>query len=142
MVSVDGSLFIQIINFLFLLYALNLVLFKPVRKILLERKEKIDSLEKGVQTLSSKAFDKDNAYKEGLKSARTEGLKQKETFVEQGSQEEKEILERINKKAQANLAAIRSQVAEETEKARLALEKEVDAFAKAIGEKILGRACL
>lgn len=141
MVSVDGSLFIQIINFLFLLYALNLVLFKPVRRVLLERKEKIDSLEKGVQTLSSKASDKDNAYKEGLKSARTEGLKQKETFVDQASQEEKAILERINKKAQANLATIRTQVAEETEKARLALEKEVDAFAKAIGEKILGRAC-
>ncbi|MBF0210479.1 MAG: ATP synthase F0 subunit B [Desulfamplus sp.] len=141
MVSVDGSLFIQIINFLFLLYALNLVLFKPVRKILLERKEKMQSLEKGVQTLSEKAVEKDNAYKEGLKRARSEGLKQKETFVEEASQEEKEILERINKKAQANLAAIRSQVAEETEKARLALEKEVDAFAKAIGEKILGRAC-
>ncbi len=141
MVSVDGSLFIQIVNFLFLLYALNLVLFKPVRKILLERKEKIDSLAKGVETLSSKASDKDNAYKEGLKSARTEGLKKKETFVEQASQEEKEILERINKKAQANLAAIRTQVAEETAKARLALEKEVEAFAKAIGEKILGRAC-
>ncbi len=141
MVSVDGSLFIQIINFLFLLYALNLVLFKPVRKILLERKEKIDSLEKGVESLSSKALDKDNAYKEGLKTARAKGLKQKEAFVEEASQEEKEILERINKKAQANLAAIRTQVAEETEKARLALEKEVDAFAKAIGEKILGRAC-
>lgn len=141
MVSVDGSLFIQIINFLFLLYALNLVLFKPVRKILIERKEKIDSLEKGVGTLSSRASDKDNAYKEGLKKARTEGLKQKETFVDQASKEEKEILDGINKKAQANLAAIRTQVAEETEKARLALEKEVDAFAKAIGEKILGRAC-
>ncbi|MBF0229713.1 MAG: ATP synthase F0 subunit B [Desulfamplus sp.] len=141
MVSVDGSLFIQIINFLFLLYALNLVLFKPIRKILLERKEKIDSLEKGVQNLSSNAVDKDNAYKEGLKKARAEGLKHKETFVEQASQEEKEILDRINKKAQANLAAIRSQVADETEKARLALEKEVDIFAKAIGEKILGRAC-
>jgi len=141
MVSVDGSLFIQIINFLFLLYALNLVLFKPVRRILLERKEKIDSLERGVKTLSSKASDKDDAYKEGLKSARTEGLKQKETFVDQASQEEKAILERINKKAQANLAAIRGQVAEETEKARLVLEKEVDAFAKAISEKILGRAC-
>ncbi len=141
MVSVDGSLFIQIINFLFLLYALNLVLFKPVRKILLERKEKINSLEKGVESLSSKASEKDNAYKEGVKRARAEGLKQKETFVEQASEEEKEILERINKKAQANLAAIRNQVAEETEKARLALEKEIDTFAKAISEKILGRAC-
>ncbi|MFO7885563.1 MAG: ATP synthase F0 subunit B [Desulfobacteraceae bacterium] len=141
MVSVDGSLIIQIINFLFLLFVLNLVLFKPVRKILLERKEKITGLERGVDQLSKEAVEKDKAYKDGLKGARNEGLKKKESFVEQASQEEKEIIERINKKAQANLAEIRSQVAEETEKARNVLENEVDSFARAIGEKILGRAC-
>ncbi len=141
MVSVDGSLFIQIINFLFLLYVLNLVLFKPIRKILLERREKVSGLEQGVEKLSNETVDKDNAYKEGLKGARAEGLKKKDIFVEEANQEEKEILEKINKKAQANLAEIRNQVAVETEKARATLEKEVDAFAKAIGKKILGRAC-
>ncbi len=141
MVSVDGSLFIQIINFLFLLYVLNLVLFKPVRKILLERKEKMYSLEKGVERLSTRMDEKDVAYKDGMKSARTEGLTKKEAIVEQASQEEKEILEKINKSAQANLTEVRKQVAEETEKARIALGKNVDIFARAIGEKILGRAC-
>jgi F-type H+-transporting ATPase subunit b len=141
MVSVDGSLFIQIINFLFLLYALNLVLFKPVRKILLDRKEKMYSLEKGVERLSTRTDEKDVAYKDGIKSARTKGLKKKEAIVEQASQEEKEILEKITKNAQASLAEVRAQVAEETEKARIALEKEVDGFARSIGEKILGRAC-
>lgn len=141
MVSVDGSLLIQIINFLFLLFVLNLVLFKPIRKILLERKEKISGLEKGIESLSTQANDQDQAYKDGLKGARTEGLKMKESFVEKASQEEKEIIDRINKKAQSSLAEIRAQVAEETEKARVILETEVDFFARAIGEKILGRAC-
>ncbi len=141
MVSVDGSLGIQIINFLFLLCVLNLVLFKPIRSILLERKKKMEGLEEGAEKLTSEAVAKDQAYQEGLKGARAEGLKQKETFVEDASQEEKEILDRINKKAQENLAEIRAQVAEETDKARIVLEKEIDFFAKAIGEKILGRAC-
>ena len=141
MVSVDGSLFIQIINFLFLLYVLNLVLFKPIRRVLLERREKITGLQEGVESLSAESVEKDEAYKDGLKGARAEGLKQKEVFVEQASQEEKEIIERINKKAQANLAEIRLQVAEETKKAQSALEQEIDTFARAIGEKILGRAC-
>ncbi|MDY0376426.1 MAG: ATPase [Desulfobacterium sp.] len=141
MVSVDGSLLIQIINFLFLLFVLNLILFKPIRKILLERKEKIQGLEQGISSLETRAVDQDQAYKDGLKKARTAGLKQKETFVEQASQEEKEIIDRINKTAQSNLAKIRTQVAEETEKARVALEAEVEQFSKIIGEKILGRAC-
>ncbi|MFH1152505.1 MAG: ATP synthase F0 subunit B [Pseudomonadota bacterium] len=141
MVSVDGSLFIQIINFLFLLFMLNLVLFKPIRKILLERREKVSGLETGIQTLSQDAVAKDKAYKDGLKGARTEGLKKKEAFIEEASQEEKAIIDKINQKAQANLAQIRAQVTEETDKARAALEKEIDVFAKGIGEKILGRAC-
>ena len=141
MVSVNGSLIIQIINFLFLFFVLNLVLFKPVRKILLERREKISGLEGGVEQLSKEALDQDRAYKEGLKMARKKGLQQKEIFVEQASKEEKEIIDKINKKAQTNLAEIRSKVAKESENARVALEKEVDVFAGAIAEKILGRAC-
>ncbi|ACN16588.1 AtpF3 [Desulforapulum autotrophicum HRM2] len=141
MVSVDGSLFIQIINFLFLLFVLNLILFKPIRKVLLERKEKINGLEQGIESLENQAVSQDQAYKDGLKEARTIGLKKKEAFVGEASQEEKEIIDRINKTAQSNLAQIRTQVAEETEKARVALEAEVELFSKAIGEKILGRAC-
>ncbi|MCF6248557.1 MAG: ATPase, partial [Desulfobacula sp.] len=79
--------------------------------------------------------------KNGLKQARSKGLKEKEAFVEDASKEEAEIIDRINKKAQANLAEIKKQVAEETEQARESLESEVEAYAKAIGEKILGRAC-
>ncbi len=141
MVSVDGSLFIQIINFLFLLYALNLVLFKPIRKILIERNEKFVGLEKGVERLLLRTNEKEMAFQDGVKSARSQGLKEKEALVEQASQEEKEILDKITKNAQANLAEVRAQVADEAEKARAALEKEIDVFAKAIGEKILGRAC-
>ncbi len=141
MVSVNGSLIIQIINFLFLFFVLNLVLFKPVRKILLERREKISGLEGELKQLSKEALDQDRAYKEGLKMARKKGLQQKDIFVEQASKEEKEIIDKINKKAQANLAEIRSKVAKESENARVALEKEVDVFAGAIAEKILGRAC-
>lgn len=141
MVSVNGSLIIQIINFLFLFFVLNLVLFKPVRKILLERREKISGLEGEVEQLSKEALDQDRAYKEGLKMARKKGLQQKDIFVEQASKEEKEIIDKINKKAQANLAEIRGKVAKESENARVALEKEVDVFAGAIAEKILGRAC-
>ncbi|MBF0199862.1 MAG: ATPase [Desulfamplus sp.] len=141
MVSVDGSLFIQIINFLFLLYVLNLLLFKPVRRILIERKEKIYSLEKGVERLASRREEKDAAYKDGIKCAIAEGLRKKEEIVEQASLEEKAILEKIAANAQADLVRVRSQIAEESRKARSALENEVDIFARAIGEKILGRVC-
>ena len=137
----DLSLIIQMINFLVLLWVLNLVFFKPIRNIIIQRKEKVDGLEKGISNLSQEVTEKDNAYKNGLKEARVQGLKKKESYIEEASQEEKEIIDQINKKAQARLAEIKRQVTEETEKARSELEKEVDTYARQIGEKILGRAC-
>jgi len=137
----DISLVYQMINFLVLLFVLNLVLYKPIRNVLLERKAKIEGMQNGAEKAQSDLVAGEDAYNNGLKQARSKGLKSKEAFIEEASKEEKEIIDRINKKAQANFAEIKKQVAQETEQARKALEAEVDTYAKAIGEKILGRAC-
>nr|WP_320192012.1 ATPase [uncultured Desulfobacter sp.] len=137
----DISAVYQMVNFLVLLFLLNLVLYKPIRKVILERKAKVGTLNSGVETASANLEKQKDDYKEGLKQARGEGLKHKEVFIEEASAQEKEIITRINQKAQANFAQIKAQVAEETEQARKALEAEVEVYAKAIGEKILGRAC-
>ncbi|MDA3787894.1 MAG: ATPase [Desulfobacula sp.] len=137
----DISMVYQMINFLVLLFVLNLVLYKPIRNVLLERKAKIEGMQEGAQKASNDLVAGEDAYKDGLKQARSKGLKEKEAFIEAASQEEKEIIDKINKKVQANLAEIKKQVADETEQARKLLENEVEAYAKAIGEKILGRAC-
>ncbi|MBU2430786.1 MAG: ATPase, partial [Proteobacteria bacterium] len=132
----DISTVYQMINFLVLLFVLNLVLYKPIRNVLLERKAKIKGMQDGAEKAATALVAGEDAYKNGLKKARSEGLKNKEAFLDEASQEEKEIIDKINKKAQANLAQIKKQVAEETELARKALESEVEVFAKAIGEKI------
>ncbi|WP_457551806.1 ATP synthase F0 subunit B [Desulfobacula sp.] len=137
----DISLVYQMINFLILLFVLNLVLYKPIRNVLLERKAKINGMQEGAQKASKDLAAGEDAYKDGLRQARSKGLKEKETFVEGASQEEKEIIDKINKKAQANLAEIKEQVVDETEQARKLLEAEVEEYAKSIGEKILGRVC-
>ena len=137
----DISLVYQMINFLILLFVLNLVLYKPIRNVLLERKAKIEGMQAEAQKAAEDLVVGEDNYKDGLKKARSEGLKHKETFIEEASKEEKEIINRINKKAQANLADIKKQVADQTEQARKALEGEVEIYARAIGEKILGRAC-
>ncbi len=137
----DISAVYQMVNFLVLLFFLNLVLYKPIRNVILERKAKVDSLSSGVEKASADLEIQKDEYKDGLKQARGEGLKKKEVFINEASAEEKEIIARINKQAQANFAQIKAQVAEESRQAQKALEAEVGEFAKAIGEKILGRAC-
>ncbi len=139
MVSVDGSIFVQIINFLFLIFALNFIVYKPIRNILAQRKEKIAGLEQGVEKSESDALAKDAEYGAGIRKAREEGLKEKGSLVQAASDEEKAAIEKINEKAQADLAQIREKIAKEAESVRAVLKEEIGGYADAIGQKILGR---
>ena len=140
MINVDGSVFIQIANFIFLIWVMNMILYKPIRKALLQRKEKVSDLERSIVDFSAQAQEKEDAFAAGIKEARANGLKEKQALIQSGSDEEKTVIENINKKAQAELAASRDKIAKEAESVRISLQKELDTFVNAIGQKILGRA--
>lgn len=140
MVSVDVSIFIQIINFLVLIWVLNLVLYKPIRNILIQRKEKMAALENGAETSLQEAKAREEAFEQGIKAARIKGLKERDAFLQEAGDEEKRIVGEINAKAQAEMVSVREQIAKEAASVRVVLQEEVDGFAKAIGQKILGRA--
>ena len=136
----DWTLFIQIINFVALIFIMNFVLYKPIRNILAQRKEKISGLEQSIDTLSQDAKEKEEAFDEGIKAARSKGLEEKKALLAAAAEEEKKIVEKINSQAQADLVEVREKIAKDVESVRASLMQEVDAFANAIGEKILGRA--
>jgi len=140
MINVDGSVFIQIANFIFLIWVMNMILYKPIRKVLLQRKEKVSGLERSIADFSAQALDKENALASGIKEARASGLKEKQALIQSGSDEEKIVIENINTKAQAELAKSREKIAKDAESVRISLQKELDTFVNAIGQKILGRA--
>jgi F-type H+-transporting ATPase subunit b len=140
MVSLDGSLFIQIINFLVVIWALNMVLYKPIRGILMQRQDKVSGLEQNIAALSGEAEEQNNAYGIGIREARARGQREKEIMLEAASAEEKEILSRINERAQSELAEIKTKIVKEVDTARGVLQNQVDDFAAAITQKILGRA--
>ncbi len=140
MVSIDMSLLVQIVNFLFLIWALNLVFYKPIRNILVQRRLKISGLEDGARRLNQDTEEKDRALKEGLRQAREKGVAEKAMFEQEARNQEKQLIEKINEKARADLAQIRERITRETETARAALQKEIEAFADEISRKILGRA--
>ncbi len=140
MVKIDGSVIIQIVNFIVLIWILNQVLYRPIRNILSQRKQKVAGLEQTVQSADAGVQEKDAAFNEGLREARGKGAKEKEAMIQAAQAEEREIVGRINAKAQEELARVREKVAAEAEAVRAALMNEIDTFAKDIGKKILGRA--
>ena len=139
-VTPDGSIIIQIVNFLFIIWVLNILLYRPIRKILIQRKEKVDGLELSIETSTKDAKEKDDALAAGIKEARVRGLKEKNDLLQQAEDEERRIIDEINQKAHTELMEVRDKIAKDAEAVRDSLQKEVDNFASQIGEKILGRA--
>jgi F-type H+-transporting ATPase subunit b len=135
----DGSLVIQIANFLLIIWILNLILYRPIRKILRQRKEKIEGLELRIETYKEDAQKKDDAFASGLQEARTKGLKEKETLLQAAAEDEKQIIASVNAEAQAELAEIRKKIKEDAEAVSASLQEKVDEFADDICQKILGR---
>ena len=130
----------QIANFLFLVWALNMILFKPIRKILRERKEKIENFETTIATYDQDIQEKDQAFIDGQKAARLKGMKEKETLLQEASEEESKIIADVNAKAQQEFVEIQDQIKTDVDAARGALQKKIDVFASDISQKILGRA--
>ena len=140
MVDINWTVIPQIINFLILIFALNIVCYKPIRKILLERKAKVDGLTVNIESTSRESEEKDNAFGIGVREARAKGQKEKEVLMQAAAEEEKVIVGKIMDKAREDMAVVKAQIAKDTGEVKAALEKEVDAFADAITQKILGRA--
>ncbi len=135
----DGSLIIQIANFLLIIWILNLILYRPIRNILRQRKEKIEGLELRIETYNEDSQKKDDAFASGIQEARTKGLKEKETLLQAAAEEEKQIIDDVNTKAQAELVEIREKIVKDAEAASASLQEKVDEFANDICQKILGR---
>lgn len=135
----DKSLIIQIVNFIVLIWALNIVLYRPIRNVLLQRKEKMTGLHQRIDDFNHDIEEKDEVFDAGIKEARVTGLKEKEALILAAEEEEKSITSEINKKAKDDLAEVLAKISKETEEARKSLQKEIDGFVQEIGRKILGR---
>jgi len=140
MISVDYTFFIQMANFIALIFILNAILYKPIRKILIERKKKIQGYEEGIEGLQRDASEKEETFQAKIGEAKTKGFQEKEALKQTGQEEEKQLISEINQKAQAELEAVRGQIAKDAEVARRGLQKDIKVFSAAIAEKILGRA--
>ncbi len=135
----DASLIIQIANFLLIIWILNLILYRPIRSILRQRKEKIEGLELRIETYNEDAQEKDDAFASGIQEARTKGLKEKETLLQAAAEQERQIIADVNTKAQAELVEIRKRIVKDAQAVSASLQEKVDEFANDICQKILGR---
>ncbi|MEW6668255.1 MAG: ATPase [Thermodesulfobacteriota bacterium] len=139
MLKIDYSLFIQIANFLVLLLLLNIILYRPIRRILKQRKDEMDGLELRASNLQARAAKDSKTLEESVSGARREGYKEKESLKAEALEAEKKMYQGATAEAGDKLNLSRREAEQKLAEIRQGLVQEVDLFSKELAEKILGR---
>jgi F-type H+-transporting ATPase subunit b len=129
----------QITNFLLLLFLLNIIVYRPIRKILGQRGDEVISYQEMVEDFQSRSEKDGKTLEENMSGARREGFKEKENLKSAGLEEEKLMLQGAISSAEEKIGKAKGEIDRNTVQARQSLEEEVKVFSQELAEKILGR---
>ena len=139
MIDIDWTLYAQIINFLLLVFLLNVVLFRPIRKALRDRQAKLLAQETEINVLTDKGRSLEDEIKEELAAARRAGAGARETLKQEGAQAEATLLEEVKRQVELEWGTVEKKIKADMAKARASLKTQAQSFAQLLATKILGR---
>ena len=139
MISINATLFVQVINFLVLIWILNRLLFRPLFKIIDERHKVINETKAKVSKIQLDTENKTKALEKHLHDARAAAQARKEAVTAEASHKADALVEQAQGEAQAHLESIRAQARQEVDKARLSLGEFKDAIVEMVFLKVMGR---
>jgi F-type H+-transporting ATPase subunit b len=139
MLELNWTLLFQIVAYFILLYLLNKLLFRPVFKVMDERRERTegtlkdaDDIEKGVEKGLA-------AYKNRIRDETVKAQEARTAIKKEAFEKEKEILEAARKDAQKEISRIRAELEDSKAAAMATLKKEAKELSSNIAEKVLER---
>jgi F-type H+-transporting ATPase subunit b len=139
MIDLDWTLIAQIINVLVLVYLLNLVLFRPIRKSLKDRQARLLADAEALAALAEQSQGIAGEIQENLATARRQGLGEKDALRQEGSQAEASLLEKVKQEVDAEWTRVEKKIKADMDKARKSLKGQAQSFAQGMASKILGR---
>jgi len=138
-IGLDYTFLIQIVNFLLMIFILNVLLYKPVMSILEKRKEQIEGSEREIRELNLTIEQKEARYEEKLRLAKNDALEQKKEIVKGGADAAKGILDAARSEIPKMVEQFEGKVSKEVEEARRILREQSEHIAMEIAEKVMGR---
>lgn len=129
----------QLVNFLILLIVLRLFLYKPILRILDERKRRIEEgLMRSEQAASQAAASEDEARR-AMEGARTEAREMVQRAQETGSRLRAELEQQARTEAQQIVERARAEIQLEREQAIQQLRSEFAGLAMLAAERVIGQ---
>lgn len=137
MLELDKSFIILLINFLFLLFILNNILFKPILKIFRERSDTVNNNLSSAKDMTSKKNEIISVLNKELLDSRIKAKEIFESFRANGANAQKETLSKARAEASEMLDRAKTELKKAGENARQSIRSEIDRLSDEITKKLL-----
>ena len=139
LISINETLIVQVIGFLIFLFVINRIMFRPLRNVMSDRDIHIERVKRDIIQAQKDVASITSQIQEQAAATRQEAMALKDDLETNGSQQAKEIFASVKKEIVASSQKVQQEIAARIAEERQSLEKEAQALALDIIEKILGR---
>ena len=136
-IDIDGTIFVQMVAFLFTLFMLHFLLFKPYLKTLHARSESVEGSEEEAGEMDAQADILQSKYEKKIVKARRDAQEVRDSLRNQGLAEQEDIQEEVRQEVTAKLEEERAAIAERVEAARAEIEERAEGLADAMVQKLV-----
>ncbi len=140
MITVDLTMPLHMLNILILIVVLNAVLYRPVRKILAERKEKISGFNNDIETFHKNAQIRSEEFDQKFRDARRKAKAEFDAARSEAQEVGAATLQQMREESDKAKGDQLSKIASAVQSAEQTLKGQVDSFASEMAGKVLGRA--
>lgn len=139
LITINETLFIQLISFLIFMFIINRLMFKPLRGVMAEREDYIQNIQSEVGKAQEKLKNLSTQLKEKELKIREDAASLKEALTATGHEEADAILGDARKEIETMLSEAEKDVSAQIQEARKTIKSEAEVLATAMIERILDR---
>lgn len=139
MININATLIVQLINLLVLIYILNQIMYKPIRRIVAERAAKIKAGNDEAERLEQEAQATQQDYEQKLRQGRVEVRQRLGDLFQENELQAAAILEKAEAKAKDHSTAMQAEIQSQIAESRGQIKAEAAKVAQDLTRQLMGR---
>lgn len=139
MISINATLFVQIINLLILIWILNRLMYRPIRRIMAQRQEDLQSRRQQAEDIAKQTREQHDAFISEMDQGRSQVKKRLEALKAETAAQAKAQIDAAQARAKEKGAALAQEITTQMEAARGEIKSEAEKVARSMAGRILDR---
>lgn len=140
MIDINITLLIQMVSFLVFVFLMNMVLYRPIRRMVAERQSRIEAQQQDIERAEAEKTAAIEEFDSKILEARKLGRQRIQELKAGAYEQEKDMIQKATEAGAAQVQEFRARIQKDLAKASKDLKGQVKVFSADLAQKILGRA--